>query len=74
MTAKSINWKPNGQPEKMPGWFSWRHKTRKAHEEAVATHKSREDRRLEAEQRQANVRHERTKAHRLGHCACERAA
>ena len=40
MTIKTTTGLPN--MDKMPGWFSWRHKTREAHEAAreqyIATH------------------------------------
>lgn len=38
MTAKTFISDSNGQPRKMPGWFSWRHKTREAHDEARETY------------------------------------
>lgn len=34
MTAKTMKYDTQGQPTKMPGWFSWRHQTRDAHDEA----------------------------------------
>lgn len=34
MTQKTIARDQNGNPQKMDGWFSWRHKTREAHDAA----------------------------------------
>ena len=34
MTDKTIAHNASGQQIKTPGWFSWRHKTRDAHDEA----------------------------------------
>lgn len=34
MTEKTYDRLPNGDLQKMPGWFSWRHKTREAHDAA----------------------------------------
>jgi hypothetical protein len=33
MTSKTFTMSANG-PKKMPGWFSWRHQTREAHDRA----------------------------------------
>jgi len=39
MTAKTIH-RVGDKVTKMPGWFSWRHQTREAHDKAVATYLS----------------------------------
>ncbi len=81
MTQKTIDYKPNGQQQKMPGWFSWRHKTRDAHNDAreayLANHGpvARQIRADEREgQRQAEgtvgTNHTNTRGHALGRCSC----
>ena len=44
MTDKTVDWQ-TGQPQKMAGWFSWRHKTREAHDAARERYLTRADRR-----------------------------
>jgi hypothetical protein len=36
MTKKSYDRDETGKPIKKPGWYSWRHPTRDAHDSAVA--------------------------------------
>jgi hypothetical protein len=38
MTDKTISYSGSGQAQKMPGWFSWRHRTRDEHEAARAAY------------------------------------
>ncbi len=45
MTDKTIDRDANGQPSKMPGWFSWRHQTNEAHIEARMAYQARAARR-----------------------------
>lgn len=40
MTQKTYQMTPGGM-KKMPGWFSWRHQTRNAHDAATAAYKAR---------------------------------
>lgn len=56
MTDKTFARDASGNLVKMPGWFSWRHPTRDAHDEAVARYKAEhgpEARRRKAAERQA---------------------
>ena len=39
MTAKTIHWN-GGRAEKMPGWHSWRHRTRGAQDRARENYKA----------------------------------
>lgn len=58
MTDKTFDRDPDGALVKMPGWFSWRHKTRDAHDDAreayLAEH-GRAARRRKAAQRKAEA-------------------
>jgi len=40
VTAKSFVFDKRGNPQKLPGWFSWRHPTREAHDNAVARYQA----------------------------------
>lgn len=73
MTRKTLARDASGNIIKTPGWFSWRHETRDAHEAANEGRKrveARARRRLEAEERNARTPHERRAIHRRGDCDC----
>lgn len=44
MSKKTVDW-TTGQPQKMQGWFSWRHQTNDAHMEARENYRTRASRR-----------------------------
>lgn len=59
MTLKTVSFNSNGQPQKMEGWFSWRHRTRDAHDVASGDYRAqhgRAARKTKAEQRRVAVR------------------
>lgn len=69
MTDKTFQYNAQGQPQKMPGWFSWRHQTRDACDEARVKFGGRASERRDRKRREAAARDaatpiERTRAYR----------
>lgn len=79
MTQETIATDSNGNQVKTPGWFSWRHKTREAHDTAAAEYLSEhgpEARRIKAKERVQRygspANHVSSRGHSLGRCSCAR--